>query len=524
MSFALFLPFSLALLLYLVTMQTSFFWGDALDEVRAATASERYVPPQHLISSTVNAGVLALSGVRTENGSFILLQILMIIATLVGASGLLLLLKRLSVDRGLLFGIIGLYFLANGIWYHGSTVETGAIPLALLVWSLYWLLRNETPTPKDIIVSFSFVSLSVLFNLQQALFIPLFLLYVIVRQRLLTDRFRSFATISTTVLLTGLLPYLLIAQAAHSFSSIPEFIAWVTYNPHIEIIGKMKDVSLESATRSISGMFALVVEPRGATSWLKFVMRENTNVPIDPVMLLRLIVPAALLIFVVIGSLLSFRQRRDIGLLAVLSTASCFLFGYIWLGSDPQFWLPAWPLLLLSAGIGFTPLIAAGKLSRTTTYTTISVALLLLLFLNTPQTSPSLLFQSGGEEFQAVCQFSDSVESADLVIAPGGRWGTYFAKLRPEVAFINLELDTNGVMGTEGEEFTAVLRERIEPIVERGNKVFIDGGFETREVLLSSPWDGFRLKHDLSREELMDGLRQFNQFTLLDEGSRNGIA
>ncbi|MGE3800721.1 MAG: hypothetical protein AB7H80_06840, partial [Candidatus Kapaibacterium sp.] len=76
----------------------------------------------------------------------------------------------------------------------------------------------------------------------------------------------------------------------------------------------------------------------------------------------------------------------------------------------------------------------------------------------------------------------------------------------------------------EGEEFTAVLRERIEPIVERGNKDFIDGGFETREVLLSSPWDGFRLKHDLSREELMDGLRQFYQFTLLDEGSRNGIA
>ena len=516
--------FGSILLLYLLTMQTGFFWGDPVDEVNAATATERFFPPQHLISSTVNAGILSLLGVNQEPTSFLLLQVIMALATLSGAWGFFLLLRRFVADRIVLFGGLTLYLLANGVWFHSTTVETGAIPLALLVWSCYWLLRSEVPTRNELILAFSFVSLSVLFNLQQGLFVPVFLFYSVIRLWGKPAFVPSLCWIGGTIVLAGTIPYLLIAVTAHEIRSTTDFISWLTYHPNAEEIGKMRSLGLESFARSVAGLFSLVVDQQGATSWLKFRMRGETGVGMNLEFIVRLVIPALILAVLLFNLRLGVRREKHVGLLSIVALAGCFLFGVLWLGSDAQFWLPIWPLFLLSAAIGLSNSVQENTTRRRIVGGVFAVCLLVLFVLNIPRGSPSILFPNGGIDFQSAQKFAGIVEEGDLVIASGTRWSDYIEELCPHVELINLRVDTNALKGIEGGQLVYELRKQIEHTLSKGNDAYVEGGIETADVLWLSTWEGFRIHHNLTRRELMEGLRRTFRLSPLPDYQFGGMA
>ena len=416
-----FLPilFALVFLLYALTSQTGFFWGDPVDEVRAAVSTPDHLLSQHLISSRVNGAILSLIALFGNPAPFFILQLVMSLTTLAGAWGVFLLLRRRNVEPVVTFGIIGIYLLANAVWFHAVTVETGGIPLALLSWSLYWLLRSNLPSRTELAISFGFISISVLFNLQQAIFIPLFFLYAILRLRTSPGLMKSLATIIISVLLTGVLPYLLIAYGHYGFSSVGEFVAWVTYHQNAEAIGKMQGFNIESITRSLAGFFGLVINPQGASSWLKFRMRGNSEVGMNYLFILRLLLPGLILALLGVGVFRASSGNRHLVLLSLAAVLVTFLFGFLWLGSDPQFWLPIWPLLLVPAAIGFSEQVRRRTGFQKIAVGVIAILLPLLAVLNIPRTSPSLMFPDGDSEFQSAQEFAEMVQKKDMVISPG---------------------------------------------------------------------------------------------------------
>lgn len=153
-----------------------------------------------------------------------------------------------------------------------------------------------------------------------------------------------------------------------------------------------------------------------------------------------------------------------------------------------------------------------------------TICSLLLFLMNVPRTSPSLLFPNGGTDFQHAQVFAGIVERGDVVITAGGKWSNYVETLRPDAEVINLGLRISEVSGAKGEEVIAILEDRIECSLARGRAVYIEGTVDSPDVLWSSAWEGFRLKYDLPRHELMEGLKKSFRFSNVPDYQVSGMA
>lgn len=139
--FSLRLLLSMAALLYVGTMPLKHGLGDAPDEIALATSSTYEVRPHHLLTSVWNRALL--QALPSTDRPRIPLQGMMIVTAIIAGWLLYCLLLGLVANHLIALAYTGLFLVSNGVWIHATIVETGIIPLALLIASLLLIGRKS---------------------------------------------------------------------------------------------------------------------------------------------------------------------------------------------------------------------------------------------------------------------------------------------------------------------------------------------------------------------------------------------
>ena len=150
---------------------------------------------------------------------------------------------------------------------------------------------------------------------------------------------------------------------AHSMSASELAIhRWVaSYGGGSAVMSFGGNVAL-SAFRVIYGLGASLIASQGAARWVRHWTEGAESIEPRPSDALDLVAWGAALIFAGLATVLVLRrwsslrgiQRAALGVCAG-SVLAFLAFNYLWIGSDPQFWVPVVPFLWIAWGFGFAP-------------------------------------------------------------------------------------------------------------------------------------------------------------------------
>jgi hypothetical protein len=482
-----------AAVLYLATMPVRYASGESFTEYELAGADGReLIRPNHLFTALLNWLVLRAVPEGDERAGIIAIQAVQILAAVLAGLGLWRLLRRSGAAAGALAALLLVFFLARGVWMHASTVETGMIPLALLVGALAVLWqtgdgeRDRLPLGTTA-AAFAVFSLSVLFALYQVLLAPVLLAWLALRER--RRRLAHLATAVGTMLLAGLVPYIALAAGLFGVDSVDGFVGWLTYHHDKEFLVGLMGIGFEGVLRSLSGLLNLLVDSGGAMPFVRLLLRGADPGEADLFALGRAAlggaVAAALLGLAVLGS----GRDRVLALCCWAGLGITLLFGIVWLGSDPQFWLPAWPFCLLLAAMG------AARLARTPRGHWVAAggwtAAAVLLVVNLPVREPSLLLPSGGPQHRLAMELAPSLAAGDLILHPGANHGQSWVQavhfVRSGVQIVTL-VDKAYFREREAAGFASEVSRLIDERLRRGRRVYLDGFGGPLQAEQVGPW------------------------------------
>lgn len=463
--------------LYLLTAPNRYTIGDPVHEIGYAIADTVTIRPNHLISSPVNMAVISALGVENDaTARMIALECLFIFATLFTGYFVYRTGRSLGADRVGATIAMALVLLFNGVWTHATTVESGAIPTALLAASVYMFVRRPG-TAADAAAAGALFALGVLFNFQHVLLVPVAAVLSFASGGPARQRARRLGIAIVMMATVGLGAYLALGWPASGASSPGEFAAWVTTNPESKFLGHMS-LGVDAALRSISGLISLAVNTHGGTSAAKVMMQNRPEVLVDRSVFVYLAAGGAVAALVVWLGWLGRRASRAMALGSALALVTVLLFGMFWLGSDPQFWLPIVPFAGSLAAVGISRL----RERRAALVTSIGAALALALAaLNAPLREPSIAAPKGDATNHAALLASEQLPRQSVVITPGSRFIAVLGMLRPDIDVIDLVRDTLVSQGDfpagEGDSLAvlASLSQRVSSAVAVGRAVYAEG-------------------------------------------------
>lgn len=515
-------------LLYSCTMPLRHTLGDPRDELREALAAAPNIRPHHLLTSVLNGCFADLTTplLRPE----ISLQLLMILCALIAASGMFRIALHLTKSLRIGLGIMALFLVANGVWIHATTVETGMVPLTLTIGAM-WLLVGRGPSLRRTLLAFSLLSASVLFALYHALLCLPVLIYALS----ITSKDRRLRTAASACVPMALVAalYVGLPLLAGDVDSLGGFLTWLTHHPNQSSLAHLH-VGVENGARAISGLLSLIVNTAGGTTIVKQALRGEGMVGAYPEELLRLAIGclalAGLLILAVRGSVsrsperirsplapdTTIRNRRYLVRLCWGSGAFTWLFGLFWLGSDPQFWLPWFPFLLILVAFGLR---RYGAMADRRVGRIVSVAFsVLLLVLNIPIEAPSILFPNGGVNYQYAMKAVPELDSGATIITAGGAWAGYVGLMRDDVTILDLTLESPS---GETASTTDYVQEMIDQTLGHGSAVYFEQALNNMGPYDIGRWEVVRSLHGVGRAELLRSLEK--KFRLLPVTEFEGI-
>lgn len=333
-----------------------------------------------------------------------------------------------------------------------------------------------------------------LFNIQQAVLCLPVLLFVWTTAepaRRTRDVLRGIGIL----LVIGAIPYIMLPLLSDAVPSLRDYPSWLTDHPNE---GALRHLSpgVEGGLRGLSGLLSLFVNSDGATSGVKLLLRGDASGLSNPLLLLRLLVALLVGVFLVVLAVRG--SRGNVGLAATcwLAILCIWLFGIFWLGSDPQFWLPAYPFLLILAARGAAHI--HDRRNRAIVPWGTACIAALMLAVNLPVKAPSLLFPDGGWEYQHAVAAAEQFDAGMLVITVSGEWTGYLRQLRPDGKYIDLTKMTSAAGGVCFEE----LADRVNQALQGNRRVFIEDVHGPLRPERTGPWKVLHTLCDLNREEL----------------------
>lgn len=498
---------------YCCTMPLKHGLGDALNEIAIATSPNPEIRPHHLLTSVWNHVVLCITAFTGQ--PHIRLQVMMVLAGLIAGYFLYLLLLRLTKRSSIALLFTGLFLFSNGIWIHSTVVETGIIPLALLIASLY-LLMNNVLTMRSCVLGSALFGASLLFNIQYAMLLPLVVFLVWIQAESKRKVYLSLASGMAILMIAGA-PYVLLPYTLGMVSSFDEYIAWLTSHPNQRALLHLSH-NIVGSLRGASGFITLLVNTEGATSILKLFLRGDAVV-IGPMLLLRLCVAGFVAAGFILLGIRGSHGRKGIVVVCWLSILTIYLFSLFWLGSDPQFWIPAYPFLLILAARG-----VAQIQSRSSIGVILGsgiIALIGLAIMNIPSGPPSVLFPRGGQIYQHAISAVESgeIDRNTLVITAAGQWAGYLKQIRSDVAPLDLT--------QEESRGGKALLDNLVPIIDRvlrsGGAVFFEGLNGPLPPERTGPWEIVHTLHQIDRQELRECLLEQYDLVSMPDFEKLGL-
>lgn len=188
---------------------------------------------------------------------------------------------------------------------------------------------------------------------------------------------------------------------------------------------------------------------------------------------------------------------------ALATIAGVRAFSMYWLGSDPQFWLPALPFLAML--ICASPLLHAA-FSSPWLRIAAQAALIALVVLNFPTAYPTALFPNGNEAIVAARRLDSSfVAGRYTAVTAGWSWVEYLPKVSSRASLFHLVYDTS--IDGEGEEYIAALTSRLQSILATGGHVVFDSGVIAPPPSQYGAWEMFSSQRGIQRATLLEALQ-----------------
>lgn len=497
---------SLLVLVYLGTMPVSYARGDpAWEHTLALRSGAELVRPNHLLTSSLNWLVLQAVPAGHQRAGMIALQLLEILAASLAAFWLYRLLERAAPESSyVLPALLLTFFLTYGVWMHAVTAETGMVPLALLIASLA-ILRIGSEDRASLgrtAAAFSTFSLGVLFAFNQVLLAPALLAFVALCRLWARSRSAHLLTALGTMLLVGAVPYVAVAVTLFNIRSPHQFFQWLTDHPDREALSHLT-LGFDSVFRSASGLLNLLVDVRGANTFVRLLLTGGDVGSFDPLLLGRLAAGAGIAGLLLALAWIGSRGDRGLAAGCWLALAATLMFGIFWLGSDPQFWLPALPFLSLLAARG------AASLARTRWRNWVLGAgwatAAALPLLNLPVLGPSLLLPSGGPEDRTAREMAARLRPGDLILHPGATHGASWvfavAPLRRDVRILSM-VGRKDFRGRQAAAFQDELYRSIDDHLRARRRVYVDGLVGPPRPEHVGPWETIKNFRGCSRSDL----------------------
>ena len=506
---------------YLLTMPVDFTIGDSAAELSLAGSNGTPLRASHLLTTPLYSHILLMGTlIGLEGQPLLAAQIVNIALGLASSFLLYRVLLRLGYDRHASLFLMLVGGLTNAVWSHSIVAETGIHPqffFLIAVWVLAHVISSKQGSYVLLASCLMFLCISVLFALYMVVFLPGTIVTLLLATRTHKDLsfFGVLGAVTGTLVVFLAIPFAVsaISEGIHSYSG---FVNWLLFHPEQERLSHITGITIERLARSLGGLVAAFIDPRDGLTLVKLTLRREEFQGVGPVSLVRLCFGLVIVLSLGTASMASLIRlgNRPMLLFCGVNLSILFVFNAFWLGSDPQFWLPGLPLVLILAGAWLSRLRLGTHPARFGAVTGIVLLLLAMLAANVPSELPSLLFPDGGEDVKLARSFAAELRDGDTVLSPGGSWVNYvnFVDSPGNVRVVNL---VYGNLGSGLAFYT-----RIDEIVDEAHlndrRVYFEGIMGPPLARQFGPWEMVDSLRGVSRKELIEHL---NNDYLLQEPS-----
>jgi hypothetical protein len=503
--------------LYLLAMPTRFVTHDAADELQFVLEAEPSYRANHLLlTPTYKLASWLTSAAGFGLPTFVGPQLLNVVAGLVVVATVFTMASYI-IRSHTWAALLAIFVAGSHLWFHASTMETGAIATAMLSVAVLIAWRShDSPRLVSTVGCWLLACASVLFAFNQILLLPILLIALCLsvwpNRGALAKHLLAAGVTSVLVLL---LP-LTYAGLASGATSIGEVLHWLRSHPDQT---RLSDVGfgIMGLLRSFSGFVRLWFATGSGPTLLKAQLQGIELRDVTAVTWLSL--SAGVLAAFAVSALCFASLQRPIRRapwpwLSFAAVSVILLFGSVWLGSDPQFWLPALPFLALMMAAGIQTCREHGTFQKFG-LAGASVVCAVAAWTNAPRETPSTMFPKGGPAFEAAERLAQSLSPRDLVLTPGAGWAIYVRHYTPGVNVVNLAYAD--FMGRDG-EFLEKLVETMKQSWSEGGRVYFDG---LQGPLLSSQlgyWNMVANARGVERAQLGAFLQEVVALEPLQEG------
>ena len=339
------------------------------------------------------------------------------------------------------------------VWEHSRSAETGMVAPPFLLGA--FLIARRRPHASALLLA-----TSVLLSMNAALLVPAWLL----RAR----KPRAAVLLGAAVAV----PYALAAPT-------PNVIAWVLHTD----MGPFSTSPVHALARLPIGLGRLGFPQSEGETLLKLTLQgHDVALPAAEMFAVarNLGFAFALAVLAALGWMRSGERAYHAALVA-----PTLAFGAVWLGSDPQFWLPIAPFLWI---------LAAQALPRSSAPWLLALAALMLVT-NRHSGAPTALDPQGDWRWQASARLAVTLGPAPLLIRPGaGRWASEYVRVyAPDVDVLDL------LVGPPEDLRAAVIAARAE-----GRAVHVDG-LEDRSA--AGAWELLERYRGITRDDVRAATR-----------------
>ncbi|HET9885986.1 MAG TPA: hypothetical protein VFR10_00640 [bacterium] len=486
--------------------------GDGYEEIRLVR-EERLPRPQHLLLTPTwrafHGAVTQLVPQTTPLRTIVVANatcgaIALGLAFSIGAS--------LGIGAGALLIALGALAASSAWWMHARDPETTMLSHALLVAAVFVLMQGRVLRKGARVTSVALFTLAVAMAANVLTMLPLLVLL---------ERWRSARSWHhpRTMLfaLALVLPFFGLAAsryAAHRGEIAAPFSAWLTHHSSEQMMGAVsKGTTPAAALRAGSGLLRTFLPVEGgvpAAAKLVLTGRTAPSLHGDQIVVFAIAAAMTLLTFALFFRAVLKATPRSVFQAFAAGFLGTALGCWVWLGSDPQFWLPILPFVFLGAAAGWKTLrgrspywIAAAAM----------VSFLLLFLANVTWPTPSVIHRQGGPPWHSAGDFCKTSAPGDLLIAQDSRWSFYVAARCAGLKTYRLLYESDAT----GNGLLAELEGKIDTTLAAGRRVVIEDLCADPGLEHLGFWENMALVKRVPREEICARLGDRYRIEQLEE-------
>ena len=472
--------------------------GDGYEEIRLLR--EQQTPrPQHLLLTPTWRGLH--EAMSTAVPAMTPLRTIVIANAACGAIALglaLAIATSLGIGAAAAASALAVLAVSWAWWTHSRDPETTMLSHALLVASVFVLVRGRTWSNRARVLSVTLFTLAATMAANVLTTMPMLVLL----ERWKSARpWNDLRTILFAVALV--LPFLGVAAwqyATHGEQIGAPFSAWIRHHSSEEMMGAIpKGASAVGVLRAGSGLLRTFLPLQGgvpATAKLLLTGRQTENLDGAAIAEFAITAASALLLFVLFArAVIAANQHRPVVQAFAAGFLGTALGCWIWLGSDPQFWLPIFPFVFIGAAAGWKAL--RGTASRLTAAAAMA-ALLFFLLANSSWPTPSIVRRQGGPIWREAGEFCKTSNPGDLLILQDTIWSFYALERCRGMRGYRLLYETSAA----GDDLMAELETAIDATHDSGGRVMVEDLCAATELEHLGFWENMALVKRAPREQI----------------------